>query len=156
MTIAICHYVRFINGTSYVSGYNFQNFFISEPKTRSSITYTFAPYGVTSGAGTKGGDRSDAALVAPTDPLTINLFVQACEERWLCEITTVLLDPSTYAETQVITTETWVCSRPEVNTERAVLRLSSPLDAVDAQIPKRVLSSALVGSIPTTGSLSTS
>lgn len=157
MTIAICNYIRFRSTDGqYIAGYNFQNFFINENRDRNDTTFLFAPFGVTPGAGTKGGDRSDSALVAPATPLAINLFTEACIESWLCEITVVLLDPETYEEQFQITTETWVCSRPEVNTERAVLRLSSPLDAVDSQVPKRTLSSVLVGSLPSTGTLSVS
>ena len=33
------------------------------------------------------------------------------------------------------------------------MRLTSPLDAVKAQIPRRTLSTALVGALPTSGAL---
>lgn len=158
MTIAICNYIRFRSAGEYVSGYDFQNFFVGERRLRDDVTYVFAPFAVTPGAGTKGGDRSDSAVVAPANPLAINLFIEACNARWLCEITVALLDPETFDEQFVITTETWVCSRPEINigNESAVLRLTSPLDAVDGQLPRRTLSSSLVGSLPSTGSLSVS
>lgn len=156
MTVAICHYIQFKSAQgSPISGYAFQNFFIGETKLRTSINYLFAPFATSTGAGTKGGDRSDAALVAPVYPLTASLFVEACQQRWLLEIISVLLDPETYDEVMTITSETWMCAKPELDTERAVLRLSSPLDAVDGQVPRRVVSSALVGSVPTTGALST-
>ena len=157
MTVAVCHFIRFKNSTgSYVSGYNYQNFYINELRTYQSVSYNFAPIGVTTGAGTKGGDRSDAVLVAPPYPLAVNIFVEACQASWLCEITMVLLDPETYAPVQTITQETWVCSRPEISTERATLRLASPLDAVDSHVPKRSLSTRIVGSLPSTGSISMS
>jgi len=156
MTVAFCNFVRFksLNGT-YQAGRDFQNFFIGETRTRGSVSYAFAPFAVTPGAGTKGGDRSDSAVVAPASPLVTNLFLEASTERWLCEITVVLLDPETFSEVFQVTTETWVCSRLEIpSPERAVLRLSSPLDAVDSQIPRRTLSSRLVGSLPSTGNIS--
>lgn len=158
MTITICNYIRFRSNGDYIQGYDFQNFFIGESITRNDVTYTFAPYAVTPGAGTKGGDRSDSAVVAPANPLAVNLFVEACNSRWLCEITVALLDPETFAEQFVITTETWICSRTEVDVgnQSAVLRLSSPLDAVDGQLPRRTLSSVLVGNLPSTGSLNVS
>lgn len=155
MTIAICNYIRFKTFEGrYVSGYDFQNFSINESRVRNSISYMFAPFAVTSGAGAKGGDRSEAAIVAPSYPLAIDLFIQASMSNYFCEITTVLLDLQSFNDSQEITQETWICSRPEFNAERSVLQLSSPLDAVDAQVPKRALSSVLVGSIPSTGSLS--
>ena len=157
MTIAVVNYVRFKTFQGqYLSGFAFQNFFIGQTKTRDAVDYLFAPFGITTGAGTKGGDRSDSALVAPAYPLTVNLFVDACKQKWLVEISMVLLDPLTFDEVQLITTEQWLSSKVEVSTERAVLRLSSPLDAVDSQVPKRMLSSVLVGSLPSTGNLSVS
>ena len=158
MTVAFCNYIRFkdLNG-QYQAGRDFQNFFVNETRTRGDIPYLFAPLAVTPGAGTKGGDRSDSAVVAPATLLAVSLFTEACNERWLCEITVVLLDPATFEEVFQVTTETWVCSRLEVpSVDRAVLRLASPLDAVDGQIPRRTLSSRLVGSLPSSGNLSVS
>ena len=157
MTIAVVNYLRFKNRAgTYQGGYDFQNFFVGESKTRSGAAHIYAPFGITTGAGAKGGDRSDASIIAPTDPIPVNLFVEACQQNWLAEITSVLLDPLTYAEVQQISQESWVCARPDLTPERAVLRLASPLDAVDSQIPKRTLSSRLVGSLPATGSISVS
>jgi hypothetical protein len=155
MTVAICHFIRFkTKQGSYQEGYNFQNFFINQERTRSGVVYQFAPIGVTSGAGAKGGDRSDAALVTASDLLAVNRFVEAANSDWLCEISAVLVNPTNLALGNQITRETWVCSRPVLDTDKAVLRLLSPLDAVEQQVPKRTLSSHLVGSIPTTGAIS--
>lgn len=157
MAIAICNFIRFkANGGGYISGYNYQNFYVDQLRTYQSVSYLYAPFAVSTGAGTKGGDRSDAAIAAPPYPLSINLFVEATQQNWLCEIKSVLLDPETYDTVQQITSEVWVCSRPEITVERAALRLASPLDAVDSHIPKRTLSSKLVGSLPSTGSISVS
>ncbi len=158
MTVAFCNYIRFkgLDG-QYQTGRDFQNFFIGEQRLRSDVAYTFAPFAVTPGAGTKGGDRSDSAVIAPATPLATNLFLEASLERWLCEITVTLLDPATFEEVFQVTTETWVCSRLEIpSPERAILRLASPLDAVDGQIPRRTLSSRLVGSLPSSGNLAVS
>ena len=157
MAIPICNYIRFKNRSgAYVEGYDFQNFFVDERRVRSGISYLYAPLGVTAGAGTKGGDRTDSALISVPSPLVMNIFTEAALNDWLCEISVVLLDPETFTEQLLITVETWTCSKPETTTDRAVLRLASPLDAVDGQVPGRTLSSALVGSLPSTGSLSVS
>ena len=158
MTVPFCNYIRFkdLSG-QYQAGRDFQNFFVGERRIRGDISFDFAPFAVTPGAGTKGGDRSDSAVIAPATPLATNLFLEACNERWLCEISVTLLDPATFEEVFQITIETWVCSRIEVpSPDRTILRLASPLDAVDSQIPRRTLSSRLVGSLPSSGNLSVS
>jgi hypothetical protein len=158
MTVDFCNYIRFKDTDGqYQLERNFQNYFIGETRTRDGVDYPFAPFGVTPGAGSKGGDRSDSAVIAPNNLLAANLFREACDQRWLCEITVVLLDPETFEEVFQVTTETWVCSRPEIpDLDRVILRLASPLDAVDSQIPRRTLSSRLVGSLPSSGALSVS
>ena len=157
MTIAICHFIRFkTKAGAYQEGYNFQNFFVGQDRTRGGVVYQFAPIGVTFGAGAKGGDRSDAALVSASDLLAVNRFVEASNQEWLVEISAVLVNPTNLALGNQITRETWIAARPELDTEKAVLRLLSPLDAVEQQVPKRTLSSRLVGSIPTTGAISVS
>jgi len=63
MTIAVVNYLRFKNRAgTYQGGYDFQNFFVGESKTRSGTTHIYAPFGITTGAGAKGGDRSDASM----------------------------------------------------------------------------------------------
>lgn len=153
MTVAIVNFLRFkTRGGSFLGGYSFQNFFVGESRDG----HLFAPFAVKTGAGAKGGDRVDAAIVAPNVPLAVNLFVEAAAARWLVEVRTVLLDPMTYATVQQVSVETWLCGKPELRVQQAVLRLMSPLDAVDGQVPRRTLSTRLVGSLPSTGSISVS
>jgi len=40
-----------------------------------------------------------------------------------------------------------------MDTERIILKLSSPLDATKGNVPRRRLTTGLVGALPTTGSL---
>ena len=152
-TFAFVNYARFLqpNGTPTV--YAYQNFSINQTRTYGAVEYAFAPFGYTLGAGSKGGDRSDSSLVAGLDQLTVNLFAEAVESRWLLEIKTVSLNPVSYADEALVRTELWRIAQYEMDTERVVLKLSSPLDATKGDIPKRRLSTKLVGALPSTGSL---
>ena len=47
-----------------------------------------------------------------------------------------------------ISTETWRVAGYETDVEKVVIRLQTPLDAVIAQIPRRVISEELVGALP--------
>ena len=152
-TFAFVNYARFLQANGTPTVYAYQNFSINQTRTYDSITYAFAPFGYTLGAGSKGGDRSDSSLVAGLDQLTVNLFAEAVESRWLLEIKTVSLDPETFADDVLVRTELWRIAQYEMDTERVVLKLSSPLDATKGDIPKRRLSTKLVGALPSTGSL---
>jgi hypothetical protein len=150
---AFVNYARFLEQDGTPTIYAYQNFSINQQRVYQSVTYEFAPFGYTLGAGSKGGDRSDSSLVAGLDQLTVNLFAEAVQSRWLLEIKTVSLIPVNFADDVLVRTELWRIAQYEMDTERIILKLSSPLDATKANVPRRRLTTGLVGALPTTGSL---
>jgi hypothetical protein len=129
------------------------NFSINQQRVYAGVTYNFAPFAVSSGGGARGGERSSANLVAGTDALSVNLFAEAVQNRYMLEIKTVSLDPLTFADEALVASEIWRVASYDMDTTRVVLKLTSPLDAVKAQAPRRTLSTALVGALPTSGAL---
>jgi hypothetical protein len=152
-TFAFVNYARFLEQDGTPTIYAYQNFSINQERIYAGVTYEFAPFGYSLGAGSKGGDRSDSSLIAGLDQLTVNLFAEAVESRWLLEIKTVSLVAVNFADDVLVRTELWRISQYEMDTERIILKLSSPLDATKANIPRRRLTTGLVGALPTTGSL---
>jgi phage-related protein len=150
---AFVNYVRFKTQADVYTGTPYQNFSVNQTRTYSGVTYSFAPFAVSSGGGARGGDRSNAALVAGTDAISVNLFAEAVQNRYILEIKTVSLDPLTFADEALISTEVWRIASYEMDTTTITMRLTSPLDAVKAQIPRRTLSTELVGALPTSGAL---
>jgi len=150
---AFVNYVRFKTQADAYTGTPYQNFSINEQRVYDGITYSFAPFAVSSGGGARGGDRSSASLVAGTDALSVNLFAEAVQNRYMLEIKTVSLDPLTFADEALVASEIWRVASYDMDTTRVVLKLTSPLDAVRAQVPRRTLSTALVGALPTSGAL---
>lgn len=153
MSIAICNFMRLKERSGTATSYAYQNFFINETRSYQGVSYGFLPFGLTTGAGKKGGDRSSNALTAPLSPISVNIFAEACDKGWLVEVKTVEVDPITLSLLSPITSEQWFCISLGVDVQRAVLQLASPLDAVNGQVPRRYLSSNLVGSLPTSGNL---
>jgi hypothetical protein len=135
-TFAFVNYARFLQGDGTPTAYAYQNFSINQTRTYSAVTYAFAPFAYTLGAGSKGGDRSESSLVAGLDP-----------------IKTVSLDAETFADDALVRSELWRVAQYEMDTERVILKLSSPLDATKGDIPKRRLTTGIVGALPSTGSL---
>lgn len=152
-SFAFVNYARFLQEDGNPTIYAYQNFSINQTRTYSGVVYSFAPFGYSLGAGSKGGERSDSSLVAGLDQLTVNLFAEAVESRWLLEVKTVSLNPETFVDDLLVRTELWRIAQYEMDTERIILKLSSPLDATKANVPRRRLSTGLVGALPTTGSL---
>lgn len=150
---AFVNYVRFKTQADAYTGTPYQNFSINEQRVYAGVTYNFAPFAVSSGGGARGGERSSATLVAGTDALSVNLFAEAVQNRYMLEIKTVSLDPLTFADEALVASEIWRVASYDMDTTRVVLKLTSPLDAVKAQVPRRTLSTALVGALPTSGAL---
>jgi len=152
---AFVNYIRFKTQADAYTGTPYQNFSINEQRIYGGVTHNFAPFAVSSGGAARGGERSDASLVAGCDLISVNLFAEAVRNRYILEIKTVSLDPSTFADDALITTEIWRVASYEMDTSNntVTLRLTSPLDAVQSQAPRRTLSTELVGALPTSASL---
>ena len=150
---AFVNYIRFKTQADAYTGTPYQNFSINESRTYSGVTYSFAPFAISSGGGARGGERSSASLVAGTDAISVNLFAEAVQNRYMLEIKTVSLDPLTFADEALVASEIWRVASYDMDATRVVLKLTSPLDAVKAQVPRRTLSTALVGALPTSGAL---
>lgn len=157
MDVAVCHYVRFKQrGGSYVSSRSYQNFFVAESRNFGGVIYQFAPFAISGNTSNRGGDAMQASLVSVPNDITVSLFAEAVSSRWLLEVKTVLLSRTAgtvFSEASTITNEIWACTGGNEDHEKVTITLASPLDAARAQIPKRVLSSYLVGALPSTGSI---
>ena len=154
--LAIANYVRFRTKTGATTIWAFQNFHVNASRTYDGVTYAFAPFAIAGRAAKRGGDRSETALVLSKDLVSLNIAVEAVDLRYLLEVKTVLLDSATFEPNSLLTQELWLASRLEVDLEKVTVRLTSPLDAVKAQFPRRQLSSKTVGALPATGTLALS
>jgi hypothetical protein len=153
MAVAICNFIRFKNRGGAFTNFAYQNFFVNSNRSYSGAGYSFLPFALGNGAGKKGGDRSNSVLACSSNPISVNIFAEACDKGWLLEAKTVEVDPITLALQALISSELWFASSMESDTERTLLQLASPLDAVGGQVPRRFLSSTLVGALPTTGNI---
>lgn len=158
---AFVNYIRFKQYNSSNEAYEFtahsyQNFSVNEVRERDGVRYQFLPFAVSTGAGSKGGDRSSAQLVAGLNQITVNVLAEAVRDKWLLDLKTVSIDPNGFGDQALIHTETWRVASYRMDTERITLTLSSPLDAASSDVPRRSLSTNVVGALPSSGSLTVS
>ena len=69
-------------------------------------------------------------------------------------VNTVWLNPDNFDETTQRLEEVYAVIGFEHDNSRISLRLGSPLDAVQSDVPRRVLTQRTVGVLPTTGNIS--
>lgn len=152
--VAIGTYIKFQLRTGANVGYAFQNFHADEVRSYSGTIYTYSGFGFSGTSVDLEGSSIRAQLVFSVNALTLNLFQQAADERWIVRVRTVWLNPETLEETTTYTEETYQVVGFQHNGSRFGLDLGSPLDAVAGQTPRRTLTQFLVGSLPATGQIS--
>lgn len=151
--IAIGTYIRFQLPTGAETGYAFQNFHSGDTRSYQGVDYTYAGFGFSGSSVDLQGSNIQASLVFAVSNLLLNFIQEAADSRWIIRVRTVWLDPDTYAETSTFMEETFQVTGYQHNGSRLALELSSPLDAVGGQAPRRVLTQYLVGSLPATGQI---
>lgn len=156
MDVAVATYIRLKNKCgNYVALRNFQNFFVAETRSFEGTQYVFAPFYVSGNISTRGGDSMQANLTTVPNALTTSMVVEAVLNSWLIEVKTLLLsfDGSNFSEDTVLSQQIWSCVSSTQDFEKLSIALSTPMDAARSDVPKRVLNSHLVGSLPPTGSI---
>lgn len=131
----------------------YQNYFVNQVFSYNGYSYTYLPFACAAGAGSSGGERTGDTLGLGLDVLSASVATEAVASNWLARIETVLLDPMTDAPLRLFTAEWWTCSSYVQKPDSLQVNLRSPFDAVANQYPGRVLSQALVGTIPSTGNV---
>lgn len=156
MSIAIGTYVKLIRGLNEPTGYQFQNFHAGETRSFRGDSFMYAAFGFSGGTLDLQAGSVSASLVFGVNNLDLVIFKQAADERWIARIETVWLDPDTLNETDNFSRELYAITGFEHDTSRLSVRLGNPLDAVSQNTPRRVLTQALVGNLPSTGNINLS
>ncbi len=128
-----------------------QNFFQGETRTYGGIQYNFASFGYSGNTTDLQAGNISASLVFSMNDLVLNMATEAADNRWIVEVQTVWLDPETLLEQADYTTDVFMITGFEHDHQRLNMTLSSPLDAISGDAPRRRLTEALVGALPSTG-----
>ena len=140
--------------------YRFQNFYLNETVSWVNGEHQFLPFGFSGISIDRNGTNVTSSLVFPNTELTRVWAVKAIEEFWLAQIRVVRVDPDDssvaasnpdtyrlYSYVGQVTAGSW-------DDTKAVLTLSSVLDAVGSNVPNRRLNRNLCGHLPSTNRLS--
>lgn len=153
MTIAIGTYLKLLRADGSDPYLQFQNFHQGETRIYDEQLYMFAGFGFSGGTLDLQAANISASLVFSLNPLSLSTFQQAADERWLARVRTVWLDPETFDETGNHSEEVYAITGLNHDTSRLSVALGSPIDAVQQNAPRRVLTTRLVGALPSTGEI---
>lgn len=154
MSIAIGTYISFQQRDGTYTDNDFQNFHAGVTRTYNGRDYTYGAFGFSGAAVDVNGANIQAQLVFGLNPLIMNIAQAAANQFWVARVSTVWLNPDNFDETSQRLEEIYAVVGFEHDNSRISLRLGSPLDAVQSDLPRRVLTLRTVGVLPTTGNIS--
>ena len=138
--------------------FRFQNFFIGKQLTHGGANYQFVPFGFSGVTVNRTGDGLDASLVFPNNDLTRSWGIKSIEGNYFMEVEVLIIEDSdpesglTATHTTVHTYTGQVTGGQWDNTTLN-LELSSVLDAVGTDVPRRSLTQRIVGNLPISNSV---
>tara|TARA_R100000781_G_scaffold37594_3_gene26574 strand:- start:4048 stop:4617 length:570 start_codon:yes stop_codon:yes gene_type:complete len=113
--------------------------------------YWYLPFIYQGAAKNRSGDNIEASLVFANNILAMNRAREAVKEKWHVEVSVCIADPMTLDIQRILTSDYWLVTSMTYDFETIEVLLSSGIDAVGSNAPTRVLTSSMVGSLPTSG-----
>jgi hypothetical protein len=148
---AFGHAIRINRGSE--SSRRFQNFFIGKQLTHRGDEYIFVPFGFSGVTVNRTGDGLESTLVFPNNELSRSWATSAIEVRTVIEVDVLIIeDPD--PDSGLTATHTIVHSYigqvtgGQWDNVSLNLELSSVLDAVGTDVPRRSLTRKIVGNLP--------
>ena len=146
--------------------FRFQNFFIGKNMTHTgtdgvNTNFQFVPFGFSGVTVNRTGDGLEASIVFPNNDLTRSWGVKAIESSYLMVVEVLIIDNSDNNEGQVVAspgatvvhTYNGLVTGGQWDNTSLNLELSSVLDAVGTDVPRRSLTQRMVGNLPISNSV---
>ena len=99
------------------------------------------------------GDNLESQLVLSANQISMSYAYQAVDLNYQIRVDSCSMNPSTFEVAKTLTTEYWLAASLSYDPEVIEVLLSSGIDAVGSNAPIRVLTTAMVGALPTTASI---
>ena len=153
-TLAIGTYIRLKEQDGTPTAYAWQNFHQGTSRTHNGNGYDFAAFAYSGGAIDLESASITATIAMGLSQLSLNVFKEAADNRYLMQVDSVWLDPdNNLTETANYSSDVYTVLGWNHDGSRISVALGSPLLAVGAQTHRR-LTSELVGSLPPNGTIS--
>ena len=153
MSIAICAYISFqaADGNP-IPGYAYQNLWTGQTRTYDGRPHISMGFRISDSAGARGGDRSQGRLTLNRNQLALNILAEARANRWKLRSDVVLCDVVAGTDVRLLSRHLWRLG-PIERRQIITVTLTSPLDALRGDAPRRRLTTELVGLLPDTGQI---
>lgn len=99
------------------------------------------------------GDNVTAELTLSSNDIARSNVAELVEQNYRADVRVCRMSDDFLECRQVLSFETWLISSAAYDPTAIQIALSSGVDAVNASIPRRILTSSVVGPLPVTGNI---
>ena len=99
------------------------------------------------------GDNLESQLVLSSNAISMGYAVQAVQNNYQVRVDSCSMNPVDFTVGRTLTTEFWLAASMSYDFETVEVLLSSGIDAVGSNAPNRVLTTGLVGVLPTSAAI---
>ncbi len=115
--------------------------------------YYYLPFLYQGATKNRSGDNLEAQLVFANNALAMNRAREAVANKWSVEVSVCVVNASTLSPERTLTIDNWLASSLSYDPTTVEVLLSSAIDAVGSNAPNRVLTTVMVGALPTSGQM---
>lgn len=150
--VALTNFLEITDARGVVQ-FRFQNSRPGNPIKYRGHDYAFLSFLYEGASKNRTGDNLESALILASNSISMGYATESVRSRWNVRMDSCSMHPETFEVGRTLTTEHWLAASMSYDMEAVEVTLSSSIDAVGASAPTRSLTKTLVGSIPTTGSV---
>ena len=100
----------------------------------------------------RSGDNMESSLILANNAIGMNHAREAVDNKYHIDVDTFLMNTD-FTTNKLLTRETWLAASLSYDPTTVEVLLSSAIDAVGANAPNKVLTTAMVGHLPITGTI---
>ena len=115
--------------------------------------YSYLPFIYSGATVSRTGDNVTAELTLSSNDIARSNVAELVEQNYRADVSVCRMRDDFSDTRQILSQETWLCSSAGYDATAIQIVLSSGIDAVNANTPRRVLTSSDVGPLPVTGNV---
>ena len=149
--VAITNFLTIRTATGSIQN-RFQNSKQDTPITVDGQPFLFLSFIYQGAARNRSGDNMESSLILANNAIGMNHAREAVDNKYHIDVDTFLMNTD-FTTNKLITRETWLAASLSYDPTTVEVLLSSAIDAVGANAPNKVLTTAMVGHLPITGTI---
>jgi hypothetical protein len=148
--IALGHMLTFKPRTDGAAPLYFQNFWMNENVSYNGNSHGFLPFGFSGMTVNRSGDNQSTQLGLPNNSLSRSWSSTIVEGAWVVLVDMLMLNPDNKADYRLLSSYAGQVSGAIWSDSDLRLEVSSVLDAVGGDVPRRRITEDVFGPLPTT------